>query len=397
LIYQNNFSFELEALLAQSLEHIRYMEANRFDELAGSFSKSLVLFGAGGLGRKTLQGLRKIGVEPLAFTDNNPNLHGQQVDGVPVLSPSLAAKDLGEKALFIITVYVDSAPGGIEPLIKELALLGCKNIISFISLYWKYPDLFLPHYAYDLPSKVIEAASTIMKVAPLINDPISQNEFLGQIAWRLNPQVALLSPQASHTIYFPPDLFVLKENEVFIDCGAYTGDTVLSFLNQSNRKFRKILAFEPDPANYKKLNQLVDSLPTEISTNIQCSNLAVGNRSEQLRFNAQGAASSSRSDSGGIFIQSEPLDSLLIKEIPSYIKMDIEGAEVDAIQGVTTSIRKYLPILAISVYHCQDHIWKVPLMLNEISDQYQFYLRRYTPRVLDDLVLYAIPRYRKLT
>lgn len=392
----NPLSRELETLLAQSLESICRMETHRFDELAGSLSRSLVLFGAGGLGRKTLHGLRKIGIEPLAFTDNNPNLFGQQVDGLKILSPAFAANKYGEIALFIITVYTDSAPGGIEPLIQKLHALGSKNIISYVPLYWKYPDLFLPHYSYDLPHKVIEAAATIKKVAMLFNDPISQSECLGQIHWRLNPQVAPIPAQASHEIYFPPELISLNENEFFIDCGGYTGDTVRSFLQQSNGKFRKILTFKPDPVNYRKLNEMVDSLPQKIAACIQSRDLALGSRSEQLHFNAQGTASSLRSDSEGILIQSEPLDSLLFDEIPTYIKMDIEGAELDALKGATNSISKHLPIMAISVYHCQDHIWNIPLMLNTISDQYHFYLRRYSPRVLDDLVLYAIPEYRKL-
>jgi hypothetical protein len=185
---------ELEKLLAQSTETFRLMESRCYDELTGSLSKSVVLFGAGGLGRKTLHGLRKLGIGPLAFIDNNTNLFGQRVDGLAVLSPSQAAQELGEKAMFIITVYTDFAPGGIEPIVQELSTLGCKEIISFVPLYWKYSDLFLPHYAYDLPHKVIEAADTIKKVAALFNDPISQTEYLGQIHWRLNPQVARFYP-----------------------------------------------------------------------------------------------------------------------------------------------------------------------------------------------------------
>jgi FlaA1/EpsC-like NDP-sugar epimerase len=103
--------------MAQSSEAFRRIESSRYDKLTGSLSKPLVLFGAGELGRKTLHGLRKIGIEPLVFTDNNPNLYGKQVDGLAVLSPSQAAQELGEKALFIITIYTDSAPGAIEPLI----------------------------------------------------------------------------------------------------------------------------------------------------------------------------------------------------------------------------------------------------------------------------------------
>ena len=385
----------LEKLLSQPLEKIQRWESNRYDELAGAFSKSLVLYGAGGLGRKTLKGLKTLGITPLAFTDNNPNLHGRLIEGVTVMSTQEAAKEFGESAVFLVTVYTDSAPGEIDLIIKKLSDLGCKKVIPFGPLFWKHPEQFLPHYAYDLPHKVIEAADSILKTWALLEDDISQNEYLAQIQWRLNPEYSQIPAQANHDIYFPPELITLIENEVFIDCGAYNGDTVRSFLKQSNGKFDKLIAFEPDPVNYEKLVELAALLPQDTARRIQTSDFALGSRSEKLYFDALGVASSSLSINGSIQIQSEPLDKLLVNEMPTYIKMDIEGAEVDALSGASQSIRKFLPILAVSVYHHQDHIWTIPLMIHALSKEYKFYLRRYTPHVLDDLVLYAIPKSRE--
>jgi FkbM family methyltransferase len=391
----DRLTLQLEQLLAQPLAEVRQWENSRFDELASALSTSIVLFGAGGLGRKTLRGLRNLGIEPLAFADNNPALHDQQVDGLVVLSPEEAGKQFGKKAAFIVTIFMDSAPGGIEPLTQKLNGLGCTHVMSFVSLFWKYPDSFLPHYSYDLPHKIIDAADSIRRAWAFFNDPVSQNEFLSQIHWRLNPDFDQISAPASHAIYFPPDLFELSQNEVFIDCGAYTGDTVKSFLQHTNGQFNKILAFEPDPANYKTLTEMAASFSPDMSQRIQTHDLALGRRSEQLYFNAQNAASSSRSESGEIVVHSEALDLLLKDDAPTFIKMDIEGAEMDALHGAANTIRTHRPTLAISAYHCQDHIWEIPLLINRLSDEYQFFLRRYHPRVLDDLVLYAIPTLSK--
>lgn len=389
-------SQELKKLLAQPLEKIRQWESSCYDELAGPLSKSLVLFGAGGLGRKTLHGLQNLGIQPLAFTDNNSDLYDKEIEGVRVLAPAQAVHEFGKTAIFLITVYTDSAPSGNEPIIQKLKGLGCQNVILFAPLYWKYPEHFLPHYAYDLPHKVIASADSIDKAWSLFNDPISRNEYLAQIHWRLNPEFNQIPAQAEHEIYFPPDLFTLNDNEVFVDCGAYTGDTIRSFLQQTKGQFKELLAFEPDSINYKKLVELIATLPKDVARRIKTSDLALGRCSEQLYFNAQGVASSSLSVSGGVLIHSEPLDSIIIDKAPTYIKMDIEGAEIEALEGSIKQIRAYLPILAISVYHYQDHIWNIPLMLHSLSTDYQFYLRRYTPHVLDDLVLYAIPAHRQL-
>jgi FkbM family methyltransferase len=389
-----SLAHKLERLLAQPLEAVYEREAHLFDELAGSLANSLVLFGAGGLGRKTLKGLRLHGIEPLALTDNNPKLHGKQIDGLAVLAPAQAAHEYGRSALFLITIYTDSAPGGIEPIIQKLNEMGCERVLSFYSLYWKYAAQFLPHYAYDLPHKVIESSSQILAAFDLFYDPTSREEYFAQINWRLDPMYAQVPPQATHEIYFPPELITLNENEVFIDCGAYDGDTVQSFLKQTRNRFSRLLAFEPDPMNYQKLTELINSLPSAISTRLRTSNRAIGREPKLLHFNAQGVASSSFNDEGEIIVQSEPLDSLIRGETPTFIKMDIEGAELDALCGAEEQIRKHLPILAISAYHSQDHVWRLPLLIETFSENYRFFLRRYTQRFLDDLVLYAIPSHR---
>src|SRR5258706_10611163 len=88
---------ELETLLEQDPSRVRDSAAALFDELVAP-DQPLVLFGAGGLGRKTLDGLRKLGRPPVAFADNNPRLHGREVDGLPVMSPESAARALGSTA-----------------------------------------------------------------------------------------------------------------------------------------------------------------------------------------------------------------------------------------------------------------------------------------------------------
>ena len=82
---------QLEELLAESIEAAQQRQASTFDELTGGNATKLVLFGAGNLGRRTLTGLRKIGIEPVCIIDNNKSLWGQTLDGLPVHSPAEGA------------------------------------------------------------------------------------------------------------------------------------------------------------------------------------------------------------------------------------------------------------------------------------------------------------------
>jgi len=78
---------------------------------------------------------------------------------------------------------------------------------------------------------------------------------------------------------------------------------------------------------------------------------------------------------------------------PTYLKMDIEGAEVDTLAGASRVIRDHAPVLAICCYHCQDHLWRIPLPIHSLNPDYRFFLR---PHDLEmwDLVCYAIPSGR---
>ena len=92
---------DLSTLLGESETSAAERARTAFDEVAGPFQKRLVLYGAGNLGRKTLGGLRSIGLEPLAFSDGNSALWDSQIDGVQVLSPTDAIRRFGDSAVFV--------------------------------------------------------------------------------------------------------------------------------------------------------------------------------------------------------------------------------------------------------------------------------------------------------
>jgi hypothetical protein len=73
--------------------------------------------------------------------------------------------------------------------------------------------------------------------------------------------------------------------------------------------------------------------------------------------------------------------------------MDIEGGEIEALQGAAGVLREHCPLLAISVYHCQDHLWRIPLLIKSLQDRYHFFLRPHDEE-LWDLVCYAVPEQR---
>src|SRR5580704_230843 len=95
----------LDALLEKDVAQVVDWERSAFDEDAEPFGKSLVLFGAGNLGRRLLRCLRQDGIEPRAFADNSPSMWGSNIEGLTVFSPEEAAKRFGQRAAFVVTIW----------------------------------------------------------------------------------------------------------------------------------------------------------------------------------------------------------------------------------------------------------------------------------------------------
>lgn len=381
---------EIQELLSEGRDAACERERTTFDALTAPYGHSLVLFGAGGLGRKTLRGLRQIGIEPLAFADNNPVLWEKPMVGVPVMSPQVAAARYGKTAAFVVTTWAGEGRDRMRDRVQFLRHLGCRCVTTFGPLFWKYPDIFLPHYAMSPAHEVWDQQEAVLDAAGLWSDDASRREYLAQIRWRLLLDFDGLPNPVKHPIYFPDDLCPLRADECFVDCGAYDGDTLASFVSESGGRFRRAISFEPDPSSFAKLEQRVAAMPDSGRVALHKAGAGAGNW--RVMFNADGLPSAAMG-TGTLEIDCVKLDDVLANEEPTYIKMDIEGAEPDALMGAREIIARHQPVLAICSYHRQDHVWRIPRLIHSLHAGYHLFLR---PHVMDvwDLVCYAIPEGR---
>ena len=215
----------------------------------------LVLFGAGRLGLIALKGLRRLGIEPVAWADNNPRLHGTVVEGLPVHSAAEASGKFGKEATFVVTIYTGA---GVR---RQLAEMGLRAI-ACTHVFRQYPNTFLPHACLDLPSKLLPHRPEILRAARIWADDASRAEYLAQIRYRALLDEAV-PPSHPGPMYFPEDLFELTADEVFVDCGAFDGDSLRAFLDRSGNSFRQIVAMEPDASNFERLEKFVSGLPKD--------------------------------------------------------------------------------------------------------------------------------------
>jgi FkbM family methyltransferase len=384
---------QLDDLLAEDLSSVRQREATAFDAAAGSLRNSLVLFGAGGLGRKTLRGLRRLGLEPLAFADNNPTSWNQQVEGVQVLSPQQAAERFGRKAIFVVTIWRAGGSHRYEQTQAQLRKLGCQKVVPAGLLFWKYPETFLDYYCLGLPHRVIEERETVRQVFSWFEDEVSRREYVSQIRWRLWLDFAGLASPDRQEQYFPEDVFCLRPDEVFVDCGAFDGDSLAAFVRRTGEAFAQIIALEPDPVNFGKMHARVANYAAAIREKVRLEQTGASDFRGNLRFDGDGSLSSAANPSGALQINCVTLDELLRDAKPTYIKMDIEGGEPEALRGAREVIGKAAPLLAVSAYHKPNHLWRIPELIRSLRADYRLYLRPHNEECWDT-VCYAVPMNR---
>lgn len=200
------------------------------------------------------------------------------------------------------------------------------------------------------------------------------------------PERILELPFSDCTIrgeYFD-ELIPLGEGEVFLDAGCFDCGTSADFIRHC-ANYGKIIAFEPDPALYK---QCVNFINEQKIPRIEMHNIGLWDKKDYLAFSPEGA-SGRVSENGEVMVELEAMDDFLQDEKVTYVKMDIEGAELKGLQGMQRFITKYKPKLAICVYHKPEDILEIPAYVHSLVPEYKLYMRHYSMR-MDETVLYAI-------
>lgn len=339
-------------------------------------SVPIVIFGAGHLGRRVAEAIR-----PVSFCDNNRALWGTTWEGIPIESPSAAVQRY-PNATFINAIWHPSRTERMADRTRQLKSLGAANVIPFSALFADYGDALLPDWFWERPAYYAQHEDEIRRARALM-DPDGRDEFDRQIRLRLaDPSDQVID---SGVQYFPNDLFQLSRNEIFVDCGAYDGDTIAEFRRVTGDVFQEVVAFEPDPQNFAALKSAINGVP-----GITLQPYATGSRRETVNFTMGGTASKI-SSTGTCEVEVVTLDDALEGVAPTYMKLDIEGSELATIEGGRKTIARHRPKMAVCLYHAADHLWSIPLRLNELLPDSRFTLRTY---VADgwECVCYCVPR-----
>lgn len=352
---------ELEKLLCENIP-----------QLSG---KQVWIWGAGNTAELYFEGLKRLEKEGFLFEgyiDKAVSKKNKIFNGKPVMDPEMLS---GRDNICVLICTI--RPEVIKDIKEQCKLSGAES--------WLLDEVILKSHSKE-----------VLGCYDMLLDQRSRDVYSELVKWRITgnkPETSL----EDGSQYFCTDCFNRKNpDEVFVDCGAYTGDTIEEYLNQKDGVFHKIVAFEPDKDSYALLKKTVEKeckqrrIPED---RFELYPYGIGEHCSQGKFEHYGE----NNGLGSKIVESSPeeesdiqivsLDEFLTKPY-SFLKADIESYEYQMLLGAKNGIRKYKPLLAVCIYHNAVDFYSIHLLIKQILPEYKIAVRHH----LDDLsetVVYA--------
>jgi FkbM family methyltransferase len=349
--------------------------------------RKIIVYGAGGGFHWVQEVLINLcGYTPAVVLDRMFT-RGDTFNGIPAFSPLDYCPDDDEKknAIVIICVGKQQYHADIRATLQET---GFRNIILLM-------DIYEIHNPFGLPAELQETGfafyrengERILAALELFEDDESREIYTRCIHTHLTRKPIPLPGRAPEEQYTPSDIELKKGYSRYICCGVSSGE-MARVLHDIGR-VDDFVCFEPNERQFGKLVRYFREHEGKNARHVYAYPCAAYSREAQMRFIYTDDSFGNRiSEYGHSQVQCVSIDNVIPFFCPTFISMDIEGAELEALKGAETSIKASRPDLAICVYHAPDHLWKIPLYLTSLGIGYRFYLRNYTT-FTSETVLYA--------
>lgn len=245
----------------------------------------------------------------------------------------------------------------------------------------------------DIPIPIYEPFSNYNNEAIVIGSNKFSNEMIALLKQNGIHEEKIISPEYEKEFmydyrnqYFDENIITFENAEVFVDAGCFNFGNSKLLLEKTGNKVKKIYAFEPDLENFNKIETTIKKSMLE---NVTVFNTGLWSEKNTLKFKANLDAGCLIDESGDTEIEVVALDGVDIPEKITFIKMDIEGAELEALKGAQNRIKKDKPKLAICIYHKPEDIIDIPFYIKKLVPDYKLFMRHYSETDFET-VLYAV-------
>ena len=361
-------------------------EENTLWEYLKTAGKPVVLYGTGDGADKVLARLAETSVPVSGIFASDEFVRGQQFHGFTVQTYS-ELLTLREEIIVLIA-FASELPDVLERFYK---------LASVHETYAPHVPVFSGEETVT-PAWIKKHETKLLAVYERLADAVSRETFASVLNYKLSGKLSYLQACTTNR---PEDLrtiFSFGREETYLDLGAYNGDTVQEFLQLTHGRYKKIIALEPDPKNYKKLTDYVRQYELK---NVTCLQAGVWNDCGSLELTGNGGRQSTfwEADRSGFATQNlsqtcsmkkkvkkqqvhvVSVDAVLGNDHADYMKFDVEGVEKEALEGAAGHLipdgNGALPKLLVAAYHHDEDLFALPLLLWKLQPEYKIYLRKH--------------------
>lgn len=337
----------------------------------------ITIYGAGTIGRQAIDAARLIGLPVKAILDANAKLHGTRIDGAEVRPLSAVTKG--------VDVVVPALGHHIAAITKSLHDHGVQSVMSLSELYYisRRPGEPETDYLDDLFANRHRYHSLFLALA----DRRSREVLSAVLKHRLSLATAPLSDVAErgHAQWFDPAFLPRTESDVFVDGGAFDGDTVLGYVQARGPDYKHIHAFEIDPDVSARAASRTAHL-----TNVTIHPCGLSDREAVASYRKTGGTDGAIGHHPGHShrVALRTIDTAVHEQI-TFLKLDVEGEEAKTIDGARQHLKNDRPTLAVALYHKAHDMWDIPRRILDLLPDYRLHLRHYTDTAYETIV-YAI-------
>lgn len=379
------------SIVVSSLKEARIILENvlalDFEPQHRKIDKPVTLYGAGELGKMAVDFLNYLSIPFLYAVDKNATKYKEDKfwNNIEVMQPENAPESDKNKNLLVICLV--SVP--LIDLRDKLRNDGWEDIVFFYDICEAYRDNHPLNNGWFTGKLSENDKKSIRTVFSSLSDDVSKAHYVQFIAWRIL-RIELLFNNIEinrrNRFFIPEITQILRDNEIFTDCGAHEGTVTEKYLNLVNGNYKSIWAIEPDSFSAQKLKNRLSFV-----SNINIVEKALSDKNGKEKFKRGFGFASKLSEEGNDNVYVTTLDSLNTGS--TFLKMHLEGGEFNALNGAQRTIKEYRPIIAVTLYHNSDGIWKIILFLMNLVGDYNYHFRLHS-WAGTSAVLYAIPKER---
>lgn len=336
-------------------------------------SRPIFIYGMGDGALKIMSVFKQKGIELSGIFASDEFVRGHSFEGFHVHKLS----EIEEMVDDFVVVLAFAA--GYQSLVNKIYEISKKHTLYVPDVPVAGSGLF----TYEFCQK---NAEKIQEVYDSLEDDFSRQVYANIINFRISGDIHYLDSITTPKAEIYKNLIKPSSNEVYVDLGAYNGDTIREVLEFTKGRYSYIHAMEPDWKNYKKLAKFVDGM-----IHVKAYHAAAWCVDTELPFASKAGRQSSISAGSDYTVEALTVDSVLENKAATIIKMDVEGFEREAIWGASQTIGHYSPKLMISLYHRNEDIFELPLLIKALNPEYKLYIRHQLYIPAWETNLYAIP------